>query len=110
MTKKSTKGLSRHLVCFDRAGKLLWQKDFPAAVRDYPLKGFTALHGYASSTPVSDGQRLFDFFGAAGVYAFDLESKKPWHVNVGTKTNEWGSGASPIFLKPRVRQCGDRIR
>src|ERR1043165_697386 len=50
VTKKSTAGLTRHLLCFDRTGKLLWQKDFPAPAKDFPFKKYTALHGYASST------------------------------------------------------------
>src|SRR4051812_23631662 len=29
VTKKSTTGPTRHLVCLDQTGKLLWQKDFP---------------------------------------------------------------------------------
>src|SRR5262245_42956184 len=30
VTKKATTGLTRNLLCLDRAGKLLWQKDLPA--------------------------------------------------------------------------------
>lgn len=99
VTKKSTAGLVRHLICFDRLGKLLWQKDFPTKVKDYPLKGYTELHGYASATPVSDGKRLFAFFGAEGVFAFDLAGNQLWHASVGTNTNKWGSGASPILFQ-----------
>jgi outer membrane protein assembly factor BamB len=102
VTKKSTAGLKRHLLCFDLEGKLHWQRDFPAPAKDFPFKGFTALHGYASSTPVSDGKRVFAFFGAAGVYAFDLAGKQLWHVDVGKKTNEWGSGASPVLFQDLV--------
>src|SRR5437870_758656 len=38
VTKKSAAGLTRHLLCFDLAGKLLLQKDVPAAIKDFPLK------------------------------------------------------------------------
>jgi outer membrane protein assembly factor BamB len=102
VTKKTTAGLTRHLICLDKGGKKLWQKDLPAPAKDFPLKGFTALHGYASSTPVSDGKRLFVFFGAAGVFAFDLDGKQLWHTSVGTKINKWGTGASPVFFKNLV--------
>jgi outer membrane protein assembly factor BamB len=102
VTKKSTAGLTRHVICFDREGKKLWQKDFPAPAKDFPLKGYTALHGYASSTPASDGKRLFVFFGAAGVFAFDLDGKQLWHTSVGAKINKWGTGASPVLFKDLV--------
>jgi outer membrane protein assembly factor BamB len=101
-TKKSTNDLKRYIVCFDRSGKQLWQKDFPARTKDFPFKGYTALHGYASSTPVSDGKRLFAFFGAAGVYALDLDGKQLWHASVGTRFGKWGSGASPVLYKDLV--------
>lgn len=102
VTKKATTGLTRHLVCLDRSGKQLWQKDFPAPAKDFPLKGFTALHGYASATPISDGKRIFAFFGAAGVYAVDLDGNQVWHTSVGTKINKWGTGASPVLYKNLV--------
>ncbi len=96
-TKKSTATLKRHVVCFDRGGKMLWQKDFPAPAKDFPFKGYTALHGYASSTPVSDGKRLFVFFGAGGMHALDLDGKELWQVSLGTRFGKWGSGASPVL-------------
>src|SRR5438034_137080 len=36
VTKKSTAALKRHLVCLDRSGKQLWQKDFSPPAKDYP--------------------------------------------------------------------------
>ncbi len=94
--------LQRHLVCLDRAGKILWTRDVPAALKEISFKGYQALHGYASSTPVSDGQRVFVFFGKSGVLAFDLDGKQLWHKSAGTGTNSWGSGTSPILYKDLV--------
>jgi outer membrane protein assembly factor BamB len=56
-------------------------------------------HGYAANTPITDGERLYVFFGKSGVYCFDLDGKELWHESVGKNTNGWGSGASPIFYK-----------
>jgi outer membrane protein assembly factor BamB len=58
-------------------------------------------HGYASSTPVTDGERVYAFFGKSGVLAFDLSGKELWRVSVGTNTNAMGmgSGASPVLYK-----------
>lgn len=63
--------LVRHLVCVDvNTGKVLWQKDVKAALPEdaYTGIGVTA-HGYASHTPVSDGQNVYAFFGKSGVHA-----------------------------------------
>jgi outer membrane protein assembly factor BamB len=96
------KNLQRHLVCFDRAGKPLWQKDIPAA-KDAAYQGpYITLHGYASSTPVSDGKHVYVFFGTAGVLAYDLDGTPLWRQSVGTGTNSWGSGTSPVLHKGLV--------
>src|SRR5579864_2551119 len=90
--------LKRHLVCLDRAsGKILWTKEFKPLLPEHGYKGEGSYHGYSSSTPASDGQRLYVFFGKSGVYCFDLDGKEQWHVSVGTKIDGWGSGTSPLL-------------
>ena len=59
-------------------------------------------HGYASSTPASDGERLYVFFGASGIYCFDLDGKELWHKEVGKGTRNWGSSNSPVLYKDLV--------
>src|SRR5438093_3572197 len=94
--------LKRQLVCVERgSGKILWSKDVAADMPEDPYRGFLADHGYASSTPATDGENIFAFFGKTGVVAFDLEGKQLWKVNVGKESGRmrWGSGASPIVYK-----------
>ena len=57
-------------------------------------------HGYASHTPVSDGERVYVFFGKTGVLAFDLDGNQLWQVSVGTESDRrrWGSSSSPILF------------
>jgi outer membrane protein assembly factor BamB len=96
-------GLKRHLVCLDRAGgKILWAKEFKPLLPEHQYKGEGSYHGYAASTPASDGQRLYVFFGKSGVYCFDLDGKELWHKLVGKKTDRWGSGSSPLLYKNTV--------
>ena len=65
--------LQRHLVCLDRAtGKVLWDKAVAAEMPEDSYSGFLTEHGYASSTPATDGERVFAFFGKTGVLAFDF--------------------------------------
>ena len=88
--------LERHLVCIDRgSGKILWQRAFKAEQPESKYEGANSTrHGYASSTPVSDGKRLYVFFGISGVYAFDFDGKELWRANVGSDTHGWGSATS----------------
>jgi outer membrane protein assembly factor BamB len=95
------KKLKRHLVCADRKnGKVLWTRDFAAALPEAAYSGpYITLHGFASSTPISDGKNIYLFLGKSGVYAFDLDGKQQWKADVGKGTHGWGTGTSPILYK-----------
>jgi outer membrane protein assembly factor BamB len=93
------KDLRRHLLCFDRKnGQLLWHKEFEPKLPEHAYQGEGSYHGYTASTPVTDGERLYVFFGKSGVYAFDLDGHELWHVYVGDGTHGWGSGTSPVLF------------
>src|SRR6516164_1706012 len=78
------KKLMRHVVCVDRAGgKIVWKRDISAVQPEHECGTFLNLHGYASSTPVSDGKSVFVFLGISGVVAFDLDGKELWKTSVG---------------------------
>ncbi len=95
--------LRRHVLCLDRgSGKILWTKEFMPEFPEHKYQGEGSYHGYASSTPATDGERLYVFFGKSGVYCFDLDGKELWHVKVGKGINGWGSGASPVHYKNLV--------
>lgn len=95
-------GLRRHLVCVDRnTGTTLWDRSPPTRFPEDKFEGFITDHGYASCTPVSDGERVYVFFGKSGVYAFDLDGELLWQKLVGSESGptSWGSGASPVVYK-----------
>ena len=97
--------LQRHLLCLERqTGKILWDKSVPAELPEDPFSGYLTEHGYASSTPVTDGERVYVFFGKTGALAFDFEGKQLWKVNLGKQSSNrrWGSGASPVLYKNMV--------
>ncbi|VGO23170.1 outer membrane protein assembly factor BamB family protein [Pontiella sulfatireligans] len=98
-------GLKRHLVCVDRtSGTVLWDKTFKAKMPESKYSGGknNTWHGYASSTPVTDGERLYVFFGISGVYAFDLDGNVLWQADLGSETHGWGCGTSPVLFKDLV--------
>lgn len=91
--------LVRHLSCYDRAtGTLVFDKSIEPAVKDEPYEGMFRQTGYTASTPASDGERIYCFFGVSGVYAFDLAGNELWRQNVGTSFDErkWGTASSPV--------------
>jgi outer membrane protein assembly factor BamB len=95
--------LRRHVVGVDRKdGSVLWAKEFMPELPEHEYVGEGSYHGYSSSTPVTDGERLYVFFGKSGVFCFDLDGKQLWHADVGKGTHHWGSGASPVLWKGLV--------
>jgi len=96
-SSKDVTALRRHLVCIHReTAEFLWTAEVEPVETEDPFGGRMATHGYASSTPVSDGTNVYVFFGKAGVHAFDLDGKKLWTSDVGGSSSEWltGSGSS----------------
>lgn len=92
--------LVRHLLALDlESGRVLWQHPFRPRLPEHVYQGEGAYHGYASSTPVSDGDRLYVFFGKSGVFCYDLDGSLLWHTLVGDGIHGWGSAASPVLYK-----------
>lgn len=88
--------LKLHVVCLDRdSGKIHWNMEVApklpeqATIRDQ--------HGYTTSTPAADGERVYCFFGKSGVFAFDFAGKQLWQADVGAGLSGWGSAASPVL-------------
>ena len=89
--------LMRMLLCIDKAmGRTVWKRLIPSR-RNVYFPNFVALHGFASSTPVCDGERVYCFFGNSGVYAFDMDGEPAWDVEIGQKIHGFGTGASPVL-------------
>jgi outer membrane protein assembly factor BamB len=92
--------LRRHVLCIDLAnGQILWTRVIPAVLPEAKWQTYLNLHGYASSTPVSDGKHVYIFFGKSGVFAFDLKGEQLWQTSVGKGTSGWGSATSPLLYK-----------
>ncbi len=96
------RGLKRHLLCVERGtGRVLWQRTVASEQAEDPYSGYLTEHGYASNTPVTDGERVYVFFGKSGVLAYDLEGKELWRAGVGTSSasRRWGSASSLALYK-----------
>lgn len=97
--------LKRHLICVDRkTGSLLWDRAIAAVLPEEDYRGMFAQNGYASHTPVSDGERVYAFFGKSGIYAFDLDGKELWHkeVGLGDDNRHWGTASSPMLYRDLI--------
>ena len=97
--------LQRHLVCVSRTeGKVQWTKTIAAELPEDGYQGYISEHGYASNTPVTDGERVYCFFGKSGVFSFELDGTQVWQTGVGKESSNrrWGSGSSLILHNDRL--------
>ncbi len=97
--------LRRHLIAMDRnTGKTIWSKAIEPVLPEDNYGGMFAEHGYASHTPVSDGERIYVYFGKTGALAFDLDGNQLWKTAIGTESDGrgWGSASSPVLYKNLV--------
>lgn len=97
----SQDNLKLHVLCLGRAdGRLLWHKTLAPELPEQ--ERLREDHGYASSTPAADGERVFVFFGRTGVFAFSHEGRELWRATVGSRLHGWGSAASPVLHRGLV--------
>jgi outer membrane protein assembly factor BamB len=92
----------RVLQCLNRAdGKMLWQK----RVLKSPLEGKHRLNSHASSTPATDGERVFTAFlegESVVVSAHDFSGQQLWQVRPGVFASKHGFCSSPILFEDKV--------
>lgn len=90
------------VFAFDAAtGKPLWKQSLPTG----KLPRITPPNSHASSTPATDGKRVFVHFSTLGLLAFDaVDGKRLWEFAVPTPAYlmDWGAGGSPIVHQGTV--------
>lgn len=86
------------VIALDTAtGKVAWSRTaYAGRVFENRHKGSS----YASPTPVTDGQRVYAYFGSEGVYAYDLAGNPVWQRDLGDiKSVGLGVGTSPVLYR-----------
>ncbi len=94
--------MSFDVLALDRAsGKTIWRS---SARKELPHEGHHPDHGYASFSPVTDGEALYINYGSHGVHAFDLDGNRLWERDFGKmKTRRgFGEGSSPALHGDRL--------
>lgn len=95
------------VLCHDlKSGAELWRQEAHAGP---PPNQLHVKNTYASETPVTDGERIYAYFGNVGLFCYDLQGKKQWATNwpvVRTRYG-WGSAASPVLRKDRIFVVND---
>ena len=83
------------VLAYDRnSGKEIWRT---AVTQQVPHEAGHNTNNFASSSPVTDGERLYVSFGSRGVYCLSLDGKQLWVKDLGRMQtrNQFGEGSSP---------------
>src|SRR5262245_30680699 len=62
-------------LCIDRrTGKILWRRSVTAE----QVEEVHELSSHAASTPATDGERVYVYFGSYGLVCYDLDGNRKW--------------------------------
>jgi hypothetical protein len=82
-------------ICINRAdGKVLWRREAPRPRKE----PYNPIHGPASTSPATDGENVYVFFGDFGLLSYDGAGNERWRVPLGPFTNRNGHGSSPVVV------------
>ena len=89
---------SHRWVVYDvdfKTGKIRWERTVRTGV---PAKSRHLKNSYAAETPVTDGERVYAYFGDVGLFAFDMEGKALWSKPMDAFEMQTGFGhaKSPV--------------
>ena len=98
------------VLCLDRhTGKVLWRQ---TATKLIPHEGAHRDNNFASASPTTDGERLYCWFGSAGLFCYDLNGNKLWERNLGKikMGASLGEGCSPVVHDGKIVIVRDHSR
>ena len=96
LTAARDNGTSCRVMAFDRDnGKVVW--DVEVFKQNTPRK--QERNSLATPTPVTDGRRVYAFFGGGGAAAVDFNGKIAWTNTQDRFYSQHGLGSSPILYK-----------
>jgi outer membrane protein assembly factor BamB len=96
-------------LCLRRAdGRILWRQTAPADA----IEAFQPEEGSpAAATPVTDGARVYSYFGSCGLVCYDFKGAEQWrHPFPPLKSfGGFGSGASPVLADGLIILNRDQV-
>jgi outer membrane protein assembly factor BamB len=98
------------VLAIDRkTGKTIWQR---TAREQRPHEASHQDNGtYASSSAITDGERVYAWFESQGMFVYDMDGKLLWQKDLGDKSmrNQFGEGSTPALHGDRLIVVWDQI-
>ena len=101
-SQQPTEVMRFEVISFNRnTGSILWRKTLR---EELPHEGHHGDHGFASYSPVTDGEHLISYFGSRGLHCLDLKGNIKWQKDLGKMQTKmsFGEGTSPALHQNTV--------
>lgn len=104
----SIEDITRHVLCFHLlTGNLIWQYSVEAEGSEVKAFQYSAIHGYASSTPTITERAVYAWLGSSGVVALDRNGSEIWRKTLprdvdGKSKSRWGHASSIAYRDGRL--------
>jgi outer membrane protein assembly factor BamB len=102
------KGEHRWMVyCVDlKKGKIVWERE---VYRGVPAITRHLKNTFASETPVTDGERVYAYFGNLGLYCYNFKGDLIWKQSFESHHTRfgWGTASSPVLHGDRIILLND---
>jgi outer membrane protein assembly factor BamB len=87
-------------------GQIIWKR---IVREEFPHEGGHETGSLASNSPVTDGERVYAFFGSRGLYCLDLNGEMKWQKDLGKMQtlHAHGEGSSPVLYRESLIICWD---
>ena len=95
------------VYCLDlKSGAVIWEH---TVLEAKPKNGIHIKNSFASETPVTDGERVYFYFGNVGLFVYDMEGNPVWSKSFKPQFTRhgWGTAASPIIHEDRLYIVND---
>lgn len=86
-------------ICMNRhTGEVIWKRSiFPDTI-----ESFHPVSNAAQTSPATDGERVYVYFGSQGILCYSNEGELIWDFRMHVHPYNWGVSSSPIVWEDKV--------
>jgi outer membrane protein assembly factor BamB len=95
------------VLCLNlETGHVIWERQVHEG---RPQSAIHLKNSFASETPVTDGTRIYCYFGNIGIFCFDWEGNEIWKKKLEPHQTRfgWGTAASPVVHRDHLYVVND---